>query len=150
MLKQVITLILSFSLLSPLIANEGLITKPSTHSTETTVVRLKEVLQKKKIRVFAHIKHQDNAKQTALTLNTIELLVFGNPKLGTPLMQTNPTIGIDLPMKILIREDHHGKVWLTYNDPLYLIERHELQAKKSIAEKMAAALDNITTTAAAQ
>lgn len=128
-------------------AAEGLIQKASAHSTDQTVERLKGILEKKGIRVFAHVNHQKNAQTVNLELNNIQLIIFGNPLLGTPLMQANPTIGIDLPMKVLVWEDAQGKVWLAYNDPSYLVGRHGIDNRQAIVDKMEKALKNMTNAA---
>jgi len=136
--------------LSPLLAAEGLIKKPSAHGVEETVSRVKVLLEKKGIRIFAHVNHQRNAQSVPLELGEVQLLVFGNPKLGTPLMQSNPTVGIDLPMKILVWEDADGKVWIAYNDPAYLAHRHGIMNRQEIVKKMSTALNNIVTVATAR
>ena len=135
------------SALSPTFAAEGLIKKPSAHSVDETVSRVKVLLEKKGIRVFAHVNHQQNAQTVPLELAKVQLLVFGNPKLGTPLMQSNPTVGIDLPMKILVWENTAGKVWIAYNDPAYLAQRHGIMNREDIVKKMSTALNNIVTVA---
>lgn len=136
------------SLLSlPATAAEGLIQKASAHSTDQTVQRFKGILEKKGIRVFAHVNHQKNAQAVNLELNNVQVIIFGNPLLGTPLMQANPTIGIDLPMKVLIWEDAKGEVWLAYNDPSYLVGRHGIDNRQAIVEKMGKALKNMTNAA---
>ena len=133
------------TLLSPFaLSDDGLVKKSSAHSVEVTAERLSAVLQKKGIKVFANINHQSNAEGVKLELGEVQLLLFGNPRLGTPLMQSNPTAGIDLPMKALIWEDREGKVWLAYNDPSYLVQRHGIKDRQDIVKKMSMALNNLT------
>src|SRR5262249_20682577 len=86
--------------------------------------RLEAALKQKGIQVFARVDHAAGAKEVGIELRPTLLLIFGNPKAGTPLMQSNQTVGIDLPLKALIWEDADGKVWLTYNRPDYVAERH--------------------------
>ncbi len=123
-------------------ANKGLIDIPSHHSVEQTVERLKNILQSKGVTVFAVIDHSGEAEKVGLKMRPTKLLIFGNPKAGTPLMLAAPSAAIDLPLKILIWEDSAGKVWLTYNSPEFLRERHglppELMQNVSVVEALAA------------
>ena len=105
---------------------EGITTRPSHHSVEQTVDRLKDILQSKGITLFAVIDHSGEAGKVGLKMPSTKLLIFGNPKAGTPLMLASPSIALDLPLKILVWEDSKGKVWLSYNSPEYLKERHGL------------------------
>jgi uncharacterized protein (DUF302 family) len=105
---------------------DGLVTVASKYPVRETLDRLEADLKAKSITVFARIDHAAGAASVAMPLRPTELLIFGNPKAGTPLMQSNQTIGIDLPLKILAWQDADGKVWLTYNDPRWLAGRHRL------------------------
>jgi uncharacterized protein (DUF302 family) len=107
------------------IAN-GLIDKPSSHSVEQTVEKLKNILQSKGITVFALVDHSGEAEKVGMQMRPTKLLIFGSPKAGTPLMLAAPSIAIDLPLKILVWEDGQGKVWVSYNSAEYLKERHRL------------------------
>jgi len=104
--------------------NKGIIDKPSNHSVEQTVDRLKSILQSKGVTVFALIDHSGEAEKVGMKMPPTKLLIFGNPKAGTPLMLAAPSSAIDLPLKILVWEDAQGKVWLSYNSPEYLQKRH--------------------------
>ena len=104
----------------------GIIDKPSNHSVEQTVDKLKNILQSKGVTLFALIDHSGEAEKVGMKMPSTKLLIFGNPKAGTPLMLATPSSAIDLPLKILIWEDARGKVWVTYNSPVYLQERHSL------------------------
>ena len=110
-------------------AGKGVVSKPSAHSVEETLDRLEAVLREKSIHVFARIDQRAEAKKVGLEMPAMELLVFGNPKGGTPLMIAEPTFGIDLPLKALAWEDRDGKVWLSYNLPEYLQERFLIDVK---------------------
>jgi uncharacterized protein (DUF302 family) len=111
----------------PLSAEDnGIVDVPSKHSVDETVERLKNILQSKGITLFALIDHSGEAEKVGMKMPPTKLLVFGNPKAGTPLMLAAPSIAIDLPLKILVRQDAQGKVWLSYNSPEYLIKRHGL------------------------
>jgi uncharacterized protein (DUF302 family) len=106
--------------------NKGIIDKPSNHSVEQTVDGLKNILQSKGVMLFALIDHSGEAEKVGMKMPPTKLLIFGNPKAGTPLMLAAPSSAIDLPLKVLIWEDTQGKVWVSYNSPEYLQERHSL------------------------
>jgi uncharacterized protein (DUF302 family) len=110
-------------------SGKGVVSKPSAHTVEETIDRLEAVLREKNIHVFARIDQRAEAEKVGLTMPAMELLIFGNPKGGTPLMIAEPTIGIDLPLKAMAWEDREGKVWLGYNAPEYLEERYGMELK---------------------
>jgi uncharacterized protein (DUF302 family) len=120
---------------------DGLITAKSNFGARETADRLATAVEAKGMTVFARIDHAAGAKQAGLELAPTELLIFGNAKAGTPLMQANPVVGIDLPLKALIWRDGSGTVWLAYNDPHWITKRHGLGAVANAqADAMAAAL----------
>ncbi|MGC2696426.1 MAG: DUF302 domain-containing protein [Candidatus Angelobacter sp.] len=104
--------------------NNGIITRPSNHSVDETVAKLKAILQEKGIKLFCLVDHSGEAAKIGITMPPTRLLIFGNPKAGTPLMLATPTTAIDLPLKILVWQDSAGKNWVSYNSPEYLKERH--------------------------
>src|SRR5580693_593882 len=104
----------------------GMVVTPSRHSVDETVERLKGMLKAKAITLFALIDHSGEAARVGIQMHPTKLLIFGDPRAGTPLMLAAPTIAIDLPLKILVWEDGQGRVWLSYNSPDYLKERHSL------------------------
>lgn len=106
--------------------NNGIVNKPSKHSVELTVEALSNILKSKGVEVFALIDHSGEAERVGLKMRPTKLLIFGNPKAGTPLMLASPSSAIDLPLKLLVWEDAQGKVWVSYNSPEYLRERHGL------------------------
>src|SRR5271154_3990949 len=106
--------------------DHGIVNQPSNHSVDQTVEKLQEILQSKGITLFALIDHSGEAAKVGMKMLPTKLLIFGNPKAGTPLMLAAPSIAIDLPLKILVWEDAQGKVWLSYNSPAYLKNRHGL------------------------
>jgi uncharacterized protein (DUF302 family) len=122
-------------------ANNGIVSKASKHSVEQTVEALTNILKAKGVAVFALIDHSGEAEKVGLEMRPTKLLIFGNPKAGTPLMLASPSSAIDLPLKILVWEDAQGKVWLSYNSPEYLRERHglpqELMQNIAIIETLA-------------
>jgi uncharacterized protein (DUF302 family) len=109
--------------------NSGLINVPSNHSVDETVAKLKGILQSKGITLFALIDHSGEAAKAGLQMHPTKLLIFGNPKGGTPVMLAAPGSAIDLPLKILIWEDGRGRAWVTYNSPAYLQKRHNIPAE---------------------
>jgi len=109
--------------------NSGLVDLPSNHSVDETVEKLKGILKKKGITLFALVDHSGEAAKAGMKMPPTKLLIFGSPKAGTPVMIASPSSAIDLPLKILIWEDDHGRVWITYNSPAYLQQRHNLPAE---------------------
>lgn len=108
--------------------NHGMVHISTSHSVEDALEKLQAILKTRGIPVFALIDHSGEAAKVGMEMRPTRLLIFGNPKGGTPLMLAAPTIAIDLPLKILIWEDDQGKTWITYNSPEYLAERHQLPA----------------------
>ncbi len=123
--------------------SNGIIDKRSNHSVDETVEKLKGILQAKGVSLFALVDHSGEAEKAGLKMRPTKLLIFGSPKAGTPLMLAAPSVAIDLPLKILIWEDGQGAVWLSYNSPAYLQERHgfppDLLPNISGVEQLAAA-----------
>ena len=121
---------------------KGIIHKPSNHSVEQTVEKLKNILQSNGVTLFALVDHSGEAEKVGMKMRPTKLLIFGSPKAGTPLMLAAPSIAIDLPLKILVWEDAQGKVWVSYNSPDYLKERHglpqELLQNIAVVETLAA------------
>ena len=104
----------------------GVVQVPSEHSFKETFERLKSIVLSHGLTIFATINFSEDAAQAGLKMNPTRLLVFGNPKAGTPLMIASPTLAIDFPLKALVSQDENGKVWVSYNSPLYLKERHNI------------------------
>jgi uncharacterized protein (DUF302 family) len=104
----------------------GVVRIPSHHPVDETVDRLKNILRSKEVTLFALIDHSGEAAKVGMKMLPTKLLIFGNPKGGTPLMLAAPSVALDLPLKILVSEDTQGKVWLSYNSPEYLKERYGL------------------------
>jgi uncharacterized protein (DUF302 family) len=105
---------------------EGIVKIPSHHSVDETVNKLKAILQSKGVTLFALVDHSGEAEKVGLKMPATKLLIFGNPKGGTPLMLASPSVAMDLPLRILVAEDSQGKVWISYNSAEYLKERHGL------------------------
>jgi uncharacterized protein (DUF302 family) len=106
--------------------NNGLIRVASPHSVEETIERLQSILHERNLQLFALIDHSGEAAKVGMKMLPTKLLIFGSPKGGTPLMVAAPTIAIDLPLKALVSEDESGHVWITYNTPEYLQQRHNV------------------------
>jgi uncharacterized protein (DUF302 family) len=107
-------------------AGNGLLQVASPYTVDETVDRLKSILAQRGVQVFALIDHSGEAEKVGLKMRPTKLLIFGNPKGGTPLMVAAPTLAIDLPLKALVWEDEGGKVWITHNNPEYLQQRHRV------------------------
>jgi uncharacterized protein (DUF302 family)/uncharacterized membrane protein YidH (DUF202 family) len=122
-------------------ADNGIVSKPSNHSVDETVEKLKAILQAKGVTLFALVDHSGEAAKAGMKMPPTKLLIFGNPKGGTPVMLVAPTAAIDLPLKILVSEDAAGKVWLSYNSAAYLQQRHaipqDLLPNIAVAEALA-------------
>ncbi len=122
---------------------EGLVKIPSYHSVDETVDKLKTILNTKAVTLFALVDHSGEAEKVGLKMPPTKLLIFGNPKGGTPVMLAAPSVAIDLPLKILVAEDSQGKVWISYNSAEYLKERHglppNLVANIAVVQALAAA-----------
>ena len=123
-------------------AEPGLINLKSSHDVKNTADRLETVLKEKGMNIFLRINHTEGARKMGQELRPTELVIFGNPKVGTPLMQCGQTVAIDLPQKALIWQDESGQVWLTYNDPQYLAARHGIDRCKAVLDKVQNALKN--------
>ena len=123
-------------------AGDSLVSVKSQYSVKETADRLENVLKSKGMNVFGRIDHAAGAKKVDKELRPTELVIFGNPKVGTPLMQCAQSVAIDLPQKALIWQDESGQVWLAYNDPEYLKARHSIEGCDPVIEKIKGALAN--------
>jgi uncharacterized protein (DUF302 family) len=110
------------------VLENGIVRIPSRHSVADTVAKLASMLQATNVKLFAVVDHSGEAEKAGLTMPNTKLLIFGNPKGGTPLMLASPSVALDFPLKILIAEDAAGTVWISYNSPAYLQQRHNLPA----------------------
>jgi uncharacterized protein (DUF302 family) len=120
---------------------QGIVSIPSLHGVDATVEKLKDILNRQGVEIFALINHSGEAEKAGIPMRNTKLLIFGNPKAGTPLMLASPTAALDLPLKILVWEDGDGKVWLSYNSVEYIRQRHslppELAANIAVIETLA-------------
>lgn len=125
--------------------HQGIITKKSHFNFETTIDKLLTIVNNQKnLKLIATLDHQANAQSVGLELSPAYLVVFGNPKLGSPLMKTQQSIALDLPQKMLVWEDENGEVFVSYNDIYFLKNRHLLQGQDDVLEKISDALDKIS------
>ena len=126
-------------------ADNGIVTIPSKHSVDEIVAKIEEMLRANNVKLFAVVDHSGEAEKAGLKMPPTKLLIFGDPKAGTPVMQAAPSAAIDLPLKILVAADAQGKTWLSYNSPEYLQKRHgfpdnliaNLKAVEGLAKKAA-------------
>jgi uncharacterized protein (DUF302 family) len=142
-MKKILILI-SFMLFatSSAIASDGLVVTKSVHSVKDTADKLVGMLEKKGMTVFIRIDHAAGAKKVDKVLRPTEVVIFGNPKAGTPVMQCSQKAAIDFPQKALIMEDENGEVTLSYNDPFYIAKRHNIQGCEKVLTKISGILAN--------
>ena len=127
---------------------EGLTSIQSRFGPKETMDRLQAEIRAQGMTVFARIDHAAGAAEVGLTLRATELIIFGNARGGTPLMQSVQTVGIDLPLKALVWEDASGKTWISYNEASWIVQRHSVANAEQVVSKMAATLSAISRTAA--
>ena len=131
-------------------AAEGMIDVRSSFGVKETGDRLERVLKEKGMTIFNRVKHSDAAKNVGVELRETELIIFGNPKVGSPLMKCQQSVAIDLPQKALIWKDSEDKVWISYNNPGYLEKRHNISNCEEVISKIEKALAGITKAASAK
>lgn len=130
---------------APVLADDsGIVRIKSTHSATATIDKLEEVLKNKGMTIFTRINHTAGAEKAGLPLRPTELLIFGNPKVGTPLMLCSQTAALDLPQKALAYEDESGQIWLAYNNPAYIANRHNIKGCEKSLQKISGALDKFS------
>lgn len=147
-MRLAIAIVMALVLLLPARAAEELAIKPSNHPVKETLDRLTAALKDKGITPIARVDHAAAAKAAGLELKPTEVLLFGNPRLGTPLMQTSRHIAIDLPLKVLVWEDDAGRVWIGYTTPDTLKARYKIDGMDEVLKTMAGVLEAFTSAAA--
>ena len=150
-MKKIISL--SFIVLSAsfsVYASDGLVKYESHYSVQETADRFENIVKNKGFTLFARVDHQKNASSVNLELRPTEVIIFGNPNVGTYLMQCAQDVAIDLPQKIMVSEDTNNKVWLSYNNPSYLMKRHEIKGCDEIINKISGALSKLSKAAVAK
>jgi uncharacterized protein (DUF302 family) len=148
MKKSLILAFLVFFVSFPAIAAEGLVDVKSDFSVKETTNRLEKILHDKGMTIFNQISHSDGARKVGIELRETQLVIFGNPKVGSPLMQCQQSVAIDLPQKMIIWEDGQNQVWISYNDPRYLEKRHHITGCDEVLLKIEKALSSIAKSAA--
>jgi uncharacterized protein (DUF302 family) len=143
LLLGVLTFLVSYSAC----AQDGLINLESMYTVQETADRFETAAKENGLTIFVRINHQNNAASVNMELRPTEVIIFGNPKVGTPLMQCAQEVGIDLPQKVLIFEDENEKVWLSYNNPDYLNKRHNIKGCDSVLSKIAGVLSKLSAAA---
>ena len=131
------------------LADPDLVTLPSAHGVPEIVARLKALLAQKGIEVFAHIDHAAGAGEVGLPLRPTQVLIFGNPRAGTPLMQARQTVGLDLPLRALVWEDEEGKAWLTYRRVADLAGQYRVTGRDKAVQALDDGLGALARAAAA-
>ena len=140
MKRTLITLILTLCMTGVASASEGMIRIKSPYTVTQTLDRFEQAARAKGMTIFTRIDHAAGAASVGKDLRPTALLIFGNPKIGTLLMQSNQAVAIDLPMKALAWKDENGQVWLGYNDPAYLVKRHAVTDRDAVVQKINKAL----------
>lgn len=150
MIKKIATAMLAIAVSGFTVADDSLVSVESSYSVKDTADRFEQILNKKGITVFARINHSENAANVGLDLEPTEVIVFGNPKIGTPLMQCSKTVAIDLPQKVLFWQDAAGKTWLSYNNPQHLQQRHAIEGCERVFNKITGVLGKLSKAAASK
>jgi uncharacterized protein (DUF302 family) len=145
--KKLLTIICLLSLSSLSFAG-GIVSKTSAHSVKDTLDKLEAIVTSKGFTVVARVNHAKAAEKSGQSLNPTEVLIFGNPKVGTALMKSNQSIGLDLPIKVVAWEDDKGVVTIAYNDPTWMVMRHGIKDRDEVVTKMTGALRKFTDAAA--
>ncbi len=147
-MKRVIFSVLSILFIAtPAMAADGMVNVLSAYNVEETASRMVSVLNEKGMTIFKRVNHSEGAEKAGIELRKTELIIFGNPKVGSPLMKCQQSVAIDLPQKALIWEDDKSKVWISYNDPRFLQERHNISGCEEVILKIEKALAGISKTA---
>nr|WP_320016666.1 DUF302 domain-containing protein [uncultured Desulfobacter sp.] len=147
MKKLIFTALLVLSVAIPVWAVDGVVSVQSRFNVKDTADRMESILKEKGMTVFKRIRHSEAASKVGIELRDTELIIFGNPKVGSPLMKCQQRVAIDLPLKALIWEDDNAKVWISYNDPKYIEKRHNITGCEEIISKMEKALAGIARSA---
>ena len=143
-LNSILLLTITFASTLATAHSDGVIRIKSNNNVSTTIDKLEHVLSKKGMTIFKRINHATGGKKVGIDIRPTELLIFGNPKIGTKLMQCTQAAALDLPQKALAYKDKSGQVWLLYNDPNYLAARHHVEGCEKVVKKFSNALANFT------
>jgi len=144
MISRILVLMIVFIFPLLAIAEKGVVTIESEYSVEVTSERFESIIKAKKFTVFSRIDHQKNATNVNLKIRPSTLILFGNPKVGTKLIQCAQSVAIDLPQKVLVWADSDDKVWLSYNDPEFIAERHNIQGCDMLINRISKVLSKLS------
>jgi uncharacterized protein (DUF302 family) len=147
MKKLILTALSILFIAIPVKAADGVVNVPSTFNVKETADRMEIILKEKGMTIFNRIKHSESAGKVGIELRETELIIFGNPKVGSPFMKCQQSVAIDLPQKALIWKDDKAKVWISYNDPSYLEKRHNVIGCEEVISKIGKALAGIAKSA---
>ena len=147
MKRSIFAALLILSIALPVVAADGVVHVQSTFNVKETADRMESILKENGMTVFNRIKHSEGADNVGIELRDTELIIFGNPKVGSPLMKCRQSVAIDLPQKALIWEDDRANVWISYNDPRYLEKRHNIAGCEEVISKIEKALASIAKSA---
>ena len=150
MRMTIVTAFLILLTATPVAVADGLVNIPSSFSVEETANRMESILREKGMTIFNRIKHSESASKVGIELRETELIIFGNPKIGSLLMKCQQSVAIDLPQKALIWRDENFRVWISYNDPQYLKKRHNITGCDEVISKIEKALFGITEAASTE
>jgi uncharacterized protein (DUF302 family) len=150
MIKAIFFSALTLVLSSTASATDSIISIESPYSATETADRFVSIIKNKGLTLFARIDHQQNAEEVDLKLRATEVIIFGNPKIGTPLMQCSQEAAIDLPQKVLIRKGANNKTWISYNNPEYIKNRHLIQGCDQVINKISKVLSALSKAAASE
>ena len=147
MKNLILASLLILSIAIPAEAADGVIEVESAYTVNETADRMESILKEKGMTIFNRINHSEGAGKVGIELRDTELIIFGNPKVGSPIMKCRQSVAIDLPQKALIWEDDKGKVYISYNDPKYLVKRHDISGCEQVIAKIETALASIVKSA---
>ena len=150
MKKLIFTVLLTLSFAISAEAADGIITVQSSSNVKTTADRMENILKEKGMTVFNRINHSEGADKVGIKLRDTELIIFGNPKVGSPLIKCQQSVALDLPQKALIWEDEKDQVWISYNAPQYLEKRHNIVGCEQVIAKVTQALAGIVKSASVE
>ena len=148
MKKALLAALSAFLVAAPVAAADGVIDVQSDFNVQESATRMENLLNEKGMTIFKRINHSEGAEKVGIDLRETVLILFGNPKVGSPLMKCRQSVAVDLPQKALIWEDGEGKAWISYNDPRYLEKRHDITGCEEVILKIEKALGGIARTAA--
>ncbi|MFK7993513.1 MAG: DUF302 domain-containing protein [Granulosicoccus sp.] len=149
-MKAILFAVVALFSIQSAMAQEGLETVESPHDVATTIDNLTSVLEAKGMTVFGRVNHAQNAEKAGLSLRPTEVLIFGNPKIGTPLMNCAQSVALDLPQKMIAWQDEAGATYLGWNDPMYLKNRHGIEGCDEVLQKVGGALANFAKAATSE